>query len=676
MDGIVTDGKPLLVLDPAERRPLDFPALEHPRKKTPMAIEAKPLRHFPGVPASGAQLLPLVLLAGFGEPEAAELRSLLEDGCRVATARSLPEARLALQGKEVAVLCLGKLLSPVEARSLLETAPDPAGSPLALLTAAGPDPELFQDLIDEDRLFYLSQGELPPRELSELVRSALERRRSIAEEPAPAGLRQALLAARRIAVQPDLASAGEMLTLAIEEAVETDRAYCLLYDPADDVLWSRATGLESEERHESSAVGLVSFVARTGRPVRVERASEDPRYEREADDPSGGQTEHLLALPVKAPGPEGRILAVLCAVREPGRAPFSAADEAALELLAATVAPPLAQLDLAARLEAESRARDRHLRERTSEVFREEALDHYVAAGSQEGDWLRLSPRWTNATFWLLVGLVAAFLVYSLVGTIDEHSTGPAVVRLSGRTEVTASQEGLVTAVEVRPGDRVAAGQALVRFQSVREAAELARIEREWELQLVERLRDLSAPGPAQALIGLQAERDLARARLEERVIRAPRAGVVRDVRSRPDQRVAAGDILLSLTGAASRPSLMALLPGEHRPLLRTGMPLTLELRGYDHAPQRLAIAAVTEEVVGPEEARRLLGPEVAAAIPLDGPLVLVEARFPGTTFEASGERYELHDGMWGTAEVRVRSEPLLAALVPGLRAVLERLRG
>lgn len=641
-----------------------------------MASEAEPLRHFPGVPASGTQSRPLVLLAGFGEPEAAELRSLLEADCRVSAARSLREARMALLGKDVAVLCLGKLLSPVEARSLLETAPDPAGSPLALLTAAGPDPALFQDLIDEDRLFYLSQGELPPRELSDLVRSALDRRRkSLETEPAPAGLRQTLLAARRIAAQPDLPSAGELLPLAVEEAVDTDRAYCLLYDPEEDVLWSRASGLESEERYESSAVGLVSFVARTGRPVRVERASEDPRYEREADDHAGGSSGPLLALPIKAEA-EGRVLAVLCAVREPERPSFSPADEEALALLAATVAPPLAQLELAARLEAESRARDRHLRERTSEVFREEALDHYVSAGSREGDWLRLSPRWTDATFWLLVGLVAAFLVYSLVGTIDEHSTGPAVVRLSGRTEVTASQEGLVTSVEVRPGDRVAAGQPLVRFQSAREAAELERIEHEWELQLIEHLRDLSAPAPSQALIALQAQRELALARLEERVVRAPRAGVVRDVRTRRDQRVVPGAILLSLTGAAARPSLMALLPGEHRPLLRAGMPLTLELRGYDHAPQRLAIAAVAEEVVGPEEARRLLGPEVAAALPLDGPLVLVEANLPEATFEAGGERYELHDGMWGTAEVRVRSEPLISALVPGLRGVLERFRG
>jgi len=640
-----------------------------------MATETEPLTRFPRVPASGAQLPPLVLLAGFGEPETAELRSLLEGDCRVATARSLAEARTALQDRQVAVLCFGRLLSPLEARSLLQTIPA-SGYPLVLLTAAGPEPELFQDLIDEDRLFYLSQGELPPRELSELVRSALARSATnhgpAAGQAAPAGLRQALQAARRVAAQPDLASAGELLQIAVEEAVEADRTYCLLYDPEREVLWSRSTGLEGEERHESSAVGLVSFVAHTARPVRVERAVEDPRYEREADDPLGKRCEHLLAVPIHE---EKRVLAVLCAVRDPGRDPFSPADEAALELLASTVAPPLAQLDLAARLENEGRSLERKVHARTVEIFREEAVEHHANVGSREGDWLRLSPRWTNATFWLLLALVGAFLAYSLIGTIDEYATGPAVVRLSGRTEVTASQEGIVTAVEVRPGDRVAAGQPLVRFQSARETAELRRIEREWDLQLIEHLRDLSAPGPSQALIALQAERDLARARVEERMVRAPRAGLVRDVRSRPNQHVGSGDILLSLTGAASLPMLTAMLPGEHRPLLQARMPLILELRGYGHAPQRLAITAVAEEVVDPDEARRLLGPEVARAVTVNGPVVLVEARFPDVAFEADGKRYELHDGMWGTAEVRVRSEPLLAALVPGLRAVLERLR-
>ncbi len=364
---------------------------------------------------------------------------------------------------------------------------------------------------------------------------------------------------------------------------------------------------------------------------------------------------------------------MLSAIRDAGRPPFTAQDQEELELLATTVATPLSQLELEARLDDKARLWDRELREGSSDLFREEAVEHYLSAANREGDWLRISPRWMGATFWLLVGLVAAFLVYSLVGTIDEHSSGPAVVRLSGRTEVTASQPGAVVSVAVRPGDRVAAGQPLVRFHSDREAADLARIQREWELQLVERLRDPTDPAPAQALIALQTQRELARDRLEERVVRAPRAGLVGDVRCRPEQHVQAGEILLSLATAASRPTLVAVLPGQHRPLLERGMPLTLELRGYDHAPQHLEIAAVSEEVVGPEEARRVLGPDIAAAVTLTGPVVLVQAPFPAATFEVGGRTYELHDGMWGEAEVRVRSEPLLSALVPGMRTVMER---
>ncbi|HYC88600.1 MAG TPA: GAF domain-containing protein [Thermoanaerobaculia bacterium] len=624
-----------------------------------MSIEAESRTHVPGVP------LPLVVLAGFGEQQAAELRALLEAECRVATARSAREARSA---EKSAVLCLGALLSTIEARHFIAEAGDTdRGGPLLVLTGAGPDPAMFQDLIDADRLFYLSPGEPPPADLAALVRAALARRGAArARETVPAGLFDALKTARRVAAQPDVASAGDLLQLAAEEFVEADRVYCLLHDSDAETLWSRAAGMAREERRESSAVGLVSFVARTGCRLRLERAADDPRFEREADDPLGARCEHFLALPIRVPEPHAPVLAVLCAVRDPGRAPFSEEDEAALELLAATVAPSLAQLTLATRLESGERSR--------ADLFRDEALEHHAAAGVREGDWLRLSPRWMSATLWLLVAMVAAFLGFAAVGTIGEYSTGPAVVRLAGRTEVTASQAGPITAVEVRPGDRVVAGQVLVRFQNAREAAELARIEREWELQLIERLRDLSAP--AQALIGLRAERDLVRARLDERVVRAPRAGIVGDLRCRRDQHVAAGDILLSLTGTDAQPTLVAVLPGEHRPLLRAGMPLKLELRGYGHAPQRLVVAVVADEVVGPEEAKRLLGPEVATAVPLNGPLVRVEARFPSGTFEASGKRYALHDGMWGAAEVRVRSESLLAALVPGLRAVLERRRG
>ena len=47
----------------------------------------EPLKHFP---PSKTLPLPLVVLAGFGDEEAAEVRALLADDCRVTTARSAP----------------------------------------------------------------------------------------------------------------------------------------------------------------------------------------------------------------------------------------------------------------------------------------------------------------------------------------------------------------------------------------------------------------------------------------------------------------------------------------------------------------------------------------------------------------------------------------------------------
>jgi hypothetical protein len=50
--------------------------------------------------------------------------------------------------------------------------------------------------------------------------------------------------------------------------------------------------------------------------------------------------------------------------------------------------------------------------------------------------------------------------------------------------------------------------------------------------------------------------------------------------------------------------------------------------------------------------------------------VVLVTARLPAETFEADREVYRYHDGMHGTAEVRIRSERIVTALVPGLKGL------
>src|SRR6185369_10155210 len=119
-------------------------------------------------------------------------------------------------------------------------------------------------------------------------------------------------------------------------------------------------------------------------------------------------------------------------------------------------------------------------------------------------------PLWTRISYWVLLVALAAFLVYSLVGRVDEYAAGTAVVEMGGRTDLTALEAGTVSAVEAAPEQRVRAGQVLVRFDDARERAELEREEREFTLQLVNHLRDPADRGAEQALISLRAQRELA----------------------------------------------------------------------------------------------------------------------------------------------------------------------
>jgi hypothetical protein len=133
---------------------------------------------------------------------------------------------------------------------------------------------------------------------------------------------------------------------------------------------------------------------------------------------------------------------------------------------------------------------------------------------------------------------------------------------------------------------------------------------------------------------------------------------------------MASGELLLTLVGDNDGLSVVVMLPGQYRPFLKPGNPLRLELTGFRYAYQRLTIHSIGNEVIGPNEVRRFLGPEVADAVPLQGSLVIVQAQLPSRTFYAEGRWHAYHDGMHGTADVRVRSESMVLALMPGLKAV------
>jgi biotin carboxyl carrier protein len=310
------------------------------------------------------------------------------------------------------------------------------------------------------------------------------------------------------------------------------------------------------------------------------------------------------------------------------------------------------------------------MNERSAELFRAEALRHHQAGYQGGGDILRLSPEWIPAAYWLLLVVIGAAAAYATFGTMTEYASGPAVVRVEGRTSVTAPTASTVAAVNVQPGQRVAAGGTLVTLYLADRAAELERLNREFDLQMVKFLRDPADQAARASLTTLRAERQLARSRLEEQSLKAPHAGIVSDIRIRPGQHLTPGDPVLSLVGDDTRWVVVAMLPGHARPLLQAGTELRLELTGYKYAYRDVVVQSVGDEIVGPAEVRQYLGQEIADAVPIAGPAVLVKAQLPSNTFRADGRSLSYYEGMLGTVDAQLRRQPMILSIIPALKSV------
>ena len=463
----------------------------------------------------------------------------------------------------------------------------------------------------------------------------------------------AFAASRKLAAAADLKTTEVIAAQAVCELVDAERAHCLFYEPDEGSLWSEATG---EER--SAIAGLVGWSARTGLPCSAAVAGDDPRFVAALDDPEGDGTDRVLVQPIL--GADARVHAVLVALRRARRPPLGPPEAALLARFAALAAPLLDQLS--------THVEGQQLLDVPEQdgLFRQEAVEAMTAR--QWGDVVRITPGWLGWAYWLLVALLVGTVLFASFGTLATYSTGPAVVRSMARTSITSRTAGNVASIEAVPGDRVAAGAVIARLDDVDQRAAVDRLTREFESQLRNHMADPGDQTADTSLRALRQQLEQARTALDERSIRAPVAGVISDLRLRPGQHVEPGDIAASTVEGNAALEVIALLPGEDRPQLAPGMALRLELAGYRYAYQTLVIDSVSSDVIAPNEARRVLGSEVAESMHLGGPVVVVRGRLASEGFEADGRNYRYHDGMLGTAEVRVDEERIVYALVPGLR--------
>jgi membrane fusion protein (multidrug efflux system) len=567
-------------------------------------------------------LCPVAVLLGFDpSPARSQWESL-----RIIEAADAEDGLRYLDQEDVAVLALGPRLPPDEARAILarSVVEFPGNCNLNIVAGVGASADLFQEFIDDDRIFYLSRGPLSDAHLRSLVVAAASRFRAgqeSAEEVLSAEAKDRLVEfCARLSVQPDAATAGSLLAEAAREEFGADTVQCLLYDSEKQVLTS-ADG--TEPRVETAAAGLAGYIARTAESIRLDRVGDDPRYDVEADNPGGRVDACFLAEPLF--GPRNAVIGVVSAVRSEG-SPFSAEDAHRMASLAACAAPTLGALLFQSHaqtvLQEQAHAAGTHL-----DIFRQEALDFQTKNWDQEGDVLQSVPAWLRKTHWLTIALVVCGLVYMVLAKVDETATGPVVVRARSKIALTATTGGLVRSVEVAAGDRVRMGDLLLRFYDAPGSTSLERLKGQ---------------------------------------LRAPADGLVSDILVRPGQQVGSGDQVASIVDESAGYELIAMLPGSYAPQIHPGMDIVLKLVGYPDSHEVVAIERVGTEIVGPHEAARYAGRESTDALTVAGPVLIVRST-PPPKFSAGDRSYAFHDGMTGEGEVRVRSERMIVSLVPGL---------
>lgn len=467
---------------------------------------------------------------------------------------------------------------------------------------------------------------------------------------------------RQIAMQRDLLGVSTVAAQTVTGLAGGARGYFYFFDAETSMLW------DDEGFEVSAQYGMAGIAARSRVARIAHRAAHDPAYVHSVDDREGTGAERLLAQPIVSPG--GEVHAVVVVVRHASLDPFSSTEIALVALWAAQVAPLLNMLHL------ESEAHSAHFAAEVvglDSIYRQDALAHVAGGNLNMGPLVGTVPWFLRHAY--LLAIVGLILAVGFVGfvPVNEYARGPAVVVSTGVHDISTSRDGVVEALEVRPGDVVEEGQILARLSADAERAELARAEAELERIVHTRLRRPAQDGLDVEVARARVARDRAAAQVETTLIRSRVTGRVGDHRVDVGRSVAAGEVVMTvLRSQHGNPIVRALVPGRHRPALEVGQPVTLDLDGFSDGKQRLVVSAIHEEVVGATEMRRIAGAQIADALALDGPAAVIEMRLDDDTISAGGRTWVVREGMTGRAFVSVRRRPILLLLFPEIERLLD----
>jgi signal transduction histidine kinase len=129
----------------------------------------------------------------------------------------------------------------------------------------------------------------------------------------------------------------ELILGRLTDLLEAERSTLYLLDDASGDLVSRImVGEHVRSIRLKVGYGIAGMVAKSGKPIRVKDAYEDPRFERDWDTLTGFRTRSMLAAPLK--NHVGRSIGVIQVLNKKSAHEFTAEDEAILSALSTQAA--------------------------------------------------------------------------------------------------------------------------------------------------------------------------------------------------------------------------------------------------------------------------------------------------------------------------------------------------
>lgn len=303
-------------------------------------------------------------------------------------------------------------------------------------------------------------------------------------------------------------------------------------------------------------------------------------------------------------------------------------------------------------------------------LYRGEALAAHRTRGN-EGVLVHLSPGWVRRTYPFLLCAILVALVFTAFIKVPTYSTGQAVMVIDG-TPVTSGVQGNVAELFVKPKQKVKKGSLILKFSSRSERDELEAAQQEEDAFTASYLFDQTDLENKKALIAAAQKVEATKKRIELKTVRAPRDGVVSDIRARLGENMSPGEAIVTILPEDADVTVVTFLNATDRPRLHKGMKMKVNLAGYTKSPETAEIVEVGNDAIAPEAVQKYLGTTLAGSVKLaHGSYVLVKAKMPTRTFESQKQTLYYHHGMQAKVDVLINEKPFLVTLIPALEKYL-----